>query len=160
MNKLLIMFFLLPTICFSQDIILPSISVPGGTGNMVIKGALLDENLVGPSTIAFSGNSFQKQRTKKSTIDELSTLYSGRIYSPGIIAPFVFENKTPEELYQIEVRVFPIMLEMPYSLYFDLTIQASSKSISSGDLDEAGQYNANITINLINGLISPKKSEK
>jgi len=82
------------------------------------------------------------------SFDRLLTLFSGRIYSPGISEPFIFENKTPEELVQMEVTMFPDFLELPYTLFLDLTVQVSSHPKSADVSDDAGEYGAVITVTL------------
>lgn len=156
MKKLILLFFLLPTICLSQEVLLPNIAIPGETSKQFINAVVLGENIVGPSTVFFSVNSLQKEKKKKNSISNLTTLYSGSIYSPGIIEPFVFKDKTPEELNLLEAQIFPLMLEMPYTLFIDIKIVVYSKSIDSKDLDEAGHYTAKIKVHLINGLTNKK----
>ena len=160
MKRKLLMFlvFLVPIFCFAQDIILPNISMPGGFSIGAINGAMLGENLIGPRKILFSGSQFQKEEVgiktsgfgvRATNIDKLQTFYSGRIFSPGIIEPFVFENKTSEELAMLEVKVFPKILEQPYTLSLDLIIRTSSKPISAEQSDDAGKYETKILITLI-----------
>jgi hypothetical protein len=134
--------------------------VPGSTSVGVISGAVLGENLLGPRKIVFfseQGN-LQKRPVEKnlshvssdtSQAEKIPTLYSGRIFSPGITAPFVFKDKTQEELAILEAKVFPIKLEEPYTLYIDLTVQASSMPVKSNKSVDAGDYTANLSINLI-----------
>jgi len=152
--------FLTPLFVFSQEIILPNINIPGEASTGVTKGIVLGENLFGPRKIIFSGDQgdFQKEKTGKKISEfgkqafrknKLATLYSGRIFSPGIIEPFVFVNKTSEELALIEVRVFPTLLDQPYTLFLDLSARTSSKSIQANQSDDAGMYTAKILINLI-----------
>jgi hypothetical protein len=163
MNKarfLVILVLLTPLFCLSQEIVLSSIKVPGSTSVGVISGAVLDENLLGPRKIIFfseQGDLQKRQAEKKSSgigaetsqSEKIPTLYSGRIFSPGIIEPFVFKDKTKEELTILEVKVFPIRLEEPYTLYIDLTVQASSPPVKSNKSVDAGDYTANLSINLI-----------
>lgn len=163
MKRKLLMFlvFLVPIFCFAQDIILPNINIPGGFSIGTINGAVLGENLIGPRKILFSGSQFQREEVGKkvsgfgvaaTNIDQLSTLYSGKIFSPGVDKVFVFENKTAEELALLEVTVFPKILEQPYTLFIDLVIRTTSKPISvisSEKSDDAGKYTAKILITLI-----------
>ncbi len=159
MRKVLIfLIFCMPFISFSQDVVLQNIATPGGTSMSTINGAILGENLIGPRRVLFSGDYLQKEQSNKSSInfgiqvpniDKLTTFYSGRIFSPGIIEPFVFENLTPEQLVNLEITVFPVHLEQLYSLYVDLVISVTSKTISSKQLDEAGHYKARISISLL-----------
>ncbi len=161
--KLLFVFVLLiPILCLSQEVVLKNINIPGDKSLGVINGAILSENLIGPRKVIFEKNPnqmvLQKIEERKSfrfglessDMDKLSTLYSGKIFSPGITEPFIFENKTPEELSVLEVVVFPVILEQPYTLYIDLKVQVSSKTVSVNqiDSDDAGTYNAKITIYL------------
>jgi hypothetical protein len=157
---LLFLVLLAPIIGFSQNIILPNISVPGEISVSAISGAVLSENLIGPRRILFSGDlsGLQREETGKKSlgfgfstpgIDRLATRYSGKIFSPGIIEPFVFENKTPEELSLMEIMVFPKILEQPYTLFIDLAVQTSSKPVQDNQSDDAGIYTAKINISLI-----------
>lgn len=160
MKLLFILFLLTPLYCLSQEYILPNINSPGGFSIGVVKGAVISENLIGPRKIIFSGNQLALQRketenlstgnnAKASNTDLLTTLYSGRIFSPGILEPYVFNNKTPSELVLIEVMIFPVRLEEPYTLFIDLEVQTSSKPILANQSDDAGVYNAKIIVNLI-----------
>lgn len=148
---------LVPLFCFSQNIVLQNIDAPGQTSIGEINGAILKENIMGPKKVTFSGDRMilQKEEAHASsfgiityTIDKLPTFYSGKIFSPGIIEAFVFENKTPEELILLEITVYPNILEQPYSLFIDLIIRTSSKPISSEQSDDAGEYTAKLKINL------------
>jgi hypothetical protein len=163
MKKIRLLLFLVllaPIIGFSQNIVLPNINVPGGISVGAISGAILSENLIGPRKILFFGDQSvlrKEEFGKKSlefgfstpNIDRLATRYSGKIFSPGIIEPFVFENKTPEELSLMEIVVFPRILEQPYTLFIDLAVQASSKPVQNNQSDDAGIYTAKINISLI-----------
>lgn len=157
---LLFLVLLAPIVCFSQNIILPNISVPGEISVSAINGAILSENLIGPRKILFTGDQtgLQKEEAGKKSvgfgfsapnIDRLATRYSGKIFSPGIIEPFVFENKTPEELSLMEMMVFPKILEQPYTLFIDLVVQTSSKPVQDNQSDDAGIYTAKINITLV-----------
>jgi len=146
---------------FGDEIKLTDITMPGGSGNATRIGLVLGKNLIGPHKLLFSGTApgssvpvLSREETNSSgngigSFDRLITLFSGKIYSPGISEPFVFENKTPEELVQMEVTVFPDILEQPYTLYLDLTIQASSHPKNADVSDDAGEYRAEITVTLI-----------
>lgn len=163
MKKWLLFWVLIPTLCYSQDVVLENISIPGTKSVGIINGAILAENLIGPRKVIFEKDPnnmiLQKAEEIKSfrfvegslNMDKLTTLYSGRIFSPGILEPFIFENKTPEELSVIEVIVYPIHLEQPYTLFIDLKVQTSSKPVikDQNDSDDAGIYNAKINISLI-----------
>jgi hypothetical protein len=163
MKKWLLFLVLIPLICSSQDIVLKNINIPGAISVGVINGAVLSENLIGPRKVIFEKDPnkmiFQKTEERKSfrfgegssVSDKLTTLYSGKIFSPGILEPFIFENKTPEELSTIEVTVYPTHLEQPYTLFIDLKVQTSSKPVikNQNDSDDAGTYNAKINISLI-----------
>ncbi len=163
MKKWLLFWVLIPTLCYSQDIILKNISIPGTISVGIINGAILAENLIGPRKVIFEKDPnnmiLQKTEDKKSfrfgegssNMDKLTTFYSGRIFSPGILEPFIFENKTPEELSIIEVVVYPIHLEQPYTLFIDLKVQTSSKPVTKDQTDsnDAGIYSAKINISLI-----------
>lgn len=163
MKRIRLLFFLVllaPIISFPQNIILPNINVPGGISVGAVNGAILSENLIGPRKILFFGDQsvLQKEEAGKKSlgfgfgvpsIDMLATRYSGKIFSPGIIEPFVFENKTPEELSVMEITVFPKILEQPYTLFIDLAVQTSSKPAQDNQSDDAGIYTAKINISLI-----------
>jgi len=160
MKLLLFLVLLTPLICCSQDIVLSNINIPGKTSVGVINGAVLGENLLGPKRIIFvwEQGDLQKIQTEKksskftvetSHVEKIPTLYSGRIFSPGIIEPFVFKDKTQEELSILEVKVFPIRLEEPYTLFIDLIVQVSSEPVKSNKSIDAGDYTAKISIKLI-----------
>jgi len=85
----------------------------------------------------------------KSSFDKLAVLFSGRVYSPNMAEPILFENKTPEELVLLEIPVFPTILEQPYTLFMDLSIKASSKPIGTVLSDDAGMYQAVLNVSLI-----------
>lgn len=152
----LLLFLLISPFCYSQSVILPSIATPGNTSIGGINGAVLGENLFGPRTILFSGNLMNLERAETGSgkvalgNDKLTTLYSGRIFSPGIMEPFIFTNKTPEELVLIQGLVLPLRLEQPYTLYLDLEVKTSTKSISASPSlsDDAGIYNAQVNISI------------
>lgn len=158
MVGLLILLF--PFLLFSDEIKLTNITVPGGSGNAIRIGMVLGENLIGPYKVTFSGIApgssvpiLSREEINASggsigSFDELITLYSGRIYSPARGEPFVFENKTPKELVHMETTMFPDILELPYTLYIDLTIQASSHPKDADVSDDAGTYTATLTISL------------
>lgn len=159
MKRMLLLFFILlgPLICLSQSIILQNIKTPGETSRGAIKGAVLGENMIGPRKVLFLGEQMvlQKEEVGKnsfglsaSKVDKLPTFYSGKIFSPGIIEPFVFENKTPEELILLEIIFYPTILEQPYTLYIDLTVLTSTKPISAPESDDAGEYTARLSITL------------
>ena len=147
---------------FSDEIRLSNIAVPGGSGDVTRTGIVLGEDLTGFYEVLFSGIApessvpvLSREETNSSesgigSYDRLMTLYSGKIYSsPEIIEPFVFENKTPEEFIQMKVNVFPDFLEQPFTLYLDLTIQASSHPKEDEISNDAGEYGAMITVTLI-----------
>lgn len=163
-RKLLLLLVLIaPFFCNAQNLVLPNISIPGGIRIGAMNGAVLGENLIGPRKILFSGNQLILQREETGNkptgfgvaapnIDKLPTLYSGRIFSEGIIEPYVFTNKTPEELVLIEVTVFPKILEQPYTLFIDLVVQTSSKPVQASQTnqsDDAGEYKAKILVSII-----------
>jgi len=157
-EMLLFLVLLIPLFCTSQNLILPNINVPGEVSLGAIKGAVLGENLMGPRKITFAGNKMNFQRPEtgggssgsniEANIDKLETWYSGKIYSPGIAEPFIFTNKTGEELILIEVSVFPTRLEQPYTLLMDLDIRTKTKPISANQSDDAGIYTAQLLINI------------
>jgi hypothetical protein len=145
-------------LCFSQNIQLNPINYPGQESVSVTNGIILEKNIVGPKRILFLGNQMCLERKEVKNgyksgesvgVDKLTTFYSGRIFSPGIMEPFVFENKSAEELNSLEIVVFPKFLNKPYTLYLNLTIRASSKSILSKESDDAGIYHARILIDLV-----------
>jgi hypothetical protein len=153
--------FLFPLAAFSQEEIkLSDINKPGDTGIVEKQGIVLAENLLGPYKVVFSGNApgsaipvLSKEETSnsggKSSFDKLAVLFSGRVYSPNMAEPILFENKTPEELVLLEIPVFPTILEQPYTLYLDLKIQAVSKPIIDKLSDDAGKYSAVLNVSLI-----------
>ena len=149
-----LLFLLVSHYCYSQNAVLPSIAIPGSTSIGGIKGAVLGENLFGPRKILFSGNLMNLERVETGSgkvalgKDKLTTLYSGRIFSPGIMEPFIFTDKTPEELVLIQGLVFPLMLEQPYTLYIDLEVKTSTKPTSASLSDDAGIYNAQVNISI------------
>ena len=157
--KIFLMFlvFLFPSVAFSQqEIKLSDINKPGETGIGEKLGIMLAENLIGPYEVMFSGNSpgnavpvLSKQETGKSSFDKLAVLFSGKIYSPNMAEPIMFENKTPEEIVLLKIPVYPTILEQPYMLFMDLSIKASSKSISAELSDDAGIYQAVLNVSLV-----------
>jgi len=136
------------------------ITMPGGSGNIIRTGLVLGENLIGPCIVTFSGTApgssipvLSREETNSSgskigSYDKLLSLFSGRIYSPGISEPFVFENKTPEELDQMEVTMFPDFPLQHYTLFLDLTVQVTSHLKNADVSDDAGEYGAMITVTL------------
>jgi hypothetical protein len=143
-----------------QEIKLSDINKPGENGIAEKQGILLGENLFGPHKLVFSGNSpgtvlpvlskeEQGKMGGKGTFDKLAVLFSGKIYSPNMTEPIMFENKMPEELVLLEIPIFPTILEQPYTLFMDLTIKASSKPIGMALVDDAGVYRAFLNVSLI-----------
>jgi len=157
-RKLVLVFVIL---IFSVSGFSNQITKPGGSGNIIRTGLVLGENLIGPRKVVFSGigpgiivPALSKEETNSSgngigSFDRLLTLFSGKIYSPGISEPFIFENKTPEELVKMEVTMFPDVLELPYTLFLDLTVQVSSHPKNADVSDDAGEYSTLITVTLI-----------
>lgn len=146
-----------PIICYSQNnLVLPSIAVPGSTSIGVFNGVVLGQNLMGPRRITFTGNQMNLERketgetsgSSTGAIDKLATLFTLRIFSPGITQPVLLENKTQEELNLIELRVFPVNMGMPYNLFLDLKVQVSTKPISASLSDDAGVYDARVNISI------------
>jgi len=143
-----------------QEIKLSDINKPGETGIVEQQGIVLAENLLGPHKVVFSGNApgsavpaLSKEKQGKSggngVFDKLAVLFSGKIYSPNMTAPIMFENKTPEELVLLEIPIFPTILEQPFTVFMDLSIKASSKSIGTALSDDAGIYQAVLNVGLI-----------
>ncbi len=140
---------------FSEEI-----TIPGGSKSIIRTGLVLGENLIGPRKVVFSGMgpgivvpALSKEETNSSgnatgSFDRLLTLFSGKIYSPGISEPFIFENKTPEEFVQMETIMFPDYLEQPYTLFLNLTVQVASHPKNADVSDDAGEYGAAITVTL------------
>lgn len=155
-NLTLLLFFLLPLFNFSQELLLLNIIIPGEEKISEQKNILIMENIQGPKKILLAAEYLKRHEEisastssfKQDKIDELNTTYSGVIYSPGIIEPFVFENKKPEELNLLEALVFPNYLEQPYSLYLNLIVKVSSKKIKHELSDDSGIYNANLIISI------------
>ncbi len=157
-KSFLFLFLLIPIMCFSQqELKLTNVNAPGGKSEGVIR-ALIGQNLFGPKKVKFFGIPdemvFQRNEKQKSgrgliSYDKLSTLYSGKIYSSGIVEPYIFENKTPEELVSLEIIVFPKMQGVPYFLYLDLKVQAMTKTIGSLS-DDAGVYASKLKVKLFN----------
>ncbi|MGB8953393.1 MAG: hypothetical protein WCC06_12100 [Candidatus Aminicenantales bacterium] len=142
-----------------QEIKLSDINKPGENGIVEQQGIVLAENLLGPHKVVFSGNSpgsvipvLSKEEQGTSGVknfDKLAVLFSGKIYSPNMAEPILFENKTPEELVLLEIPVFPTILEQPYAVYLDLEIQARSKAVSEKLSDDNGIYQAVLNVSLI-----------
>jgi hypothetical protein len=143
-----------------QEIKLTDIAKPGAMGIAEQKGIVLAENTFGPCTVVFSGNApgsalpvlSKEEQGKwggKGSFDKLTVLFSGKIYSPNMAEPIVFENKTPEELTLLEIPVFPVILEQPYPLFMDLTVKALSKPVGPSLMDDAGSYRAVLNVTLI-----------
>ena len=159
LKLLLYLALLTPIVCHSQNnLILPSIAVPGATSIGVFNSLILGQGLMGPRRITFSGNQMNLERketgktisgSSTGASDKLTTLFTLRIFSPGITQPVLLENKTQEELNLIEVRVFPVNMGMPYNLFLDLKVQASTKPISASQSDDAGNYLGQFIVNLI-----------
>lgn len=159
MKKLIsLLIILLPLLLFSQELILSNILIPGEEKISEQKAFLISENIQGPKKILLTAEYLRRHEERlsssirgfnQSEIDELKTLYSGMIYSPGIVKPFVFNNILPEELAQLDIVVFPNYLEQPYSLYLDLTVKYSSKPIGDKKSDDAGVYNGKLIIKIV-----------
>jgi hypothetical protein len=143
-----------------QEIRLTDIAKPGGMGIAEQKGIVLAENMFGPCKVVFSGNApgsalpvLSKEEQGKSggkgSFDKLAMTFSGKIYSPNMGEPIMFENKTPEELTLLEIPVFPVILEQPYPLFLDLTVKAMSKPIGPSLMDDAGVYRAVLNVTLV-----------
>jgi hypothetical protein len=143
-----------------QELKLTDIAKPGDMGIAEQKAIVLAENMFGPCKVVFSGNApgsalpvlSKEEQGKwgaKGSFDKLEIVFSGKIYSPNLGEPFLFENKTPEELGLLEIPIFPIILEQPYPLFMDLTIKAKSKPIGSALLDDAGIYRAILNVTLV-----------
>ncbi|MBD3282128.1 MAG: hypothetical protein GF387_00775 [Candidatus Portnoybacteria bacterium] len=161
-TKIFLVFFLsiFFALGFSDDVQLNNIQVPGGESNSKMVGILLGENIIGPCKVLFSGRApgtnipvLSREETVSSggtgSFDRLETLYSGKIYSEDLSEPLMFENKTPEELIQMEIPIFPKFLQKPYNLFLDLEIHAKSDSKESDISDDAGTYLANLTTTII-----------
>lgn len=157
MKKLFLFLWLIsPVLTFSQQVFhMQKVNTPGTKSEGVIKGYVLGENLIYPMKVKFVGDkeemSFKKKEAGRQSFDKTPTLYSGRIYSPGIIEPFVFENKTPEELVFMEIMVFPSILGAPYSLFIDMKVVTETKKVENKSLsDDAGTYVSKISVKLLN----------
>ena len=151
---LILLVFLFPSVVFSQqEIKLSDIEKPGETGIGEKQGIVLAENLLGSYRVVFSGNApgdivpvLSKEETGKNSFDKLLVLFSGKIYSPEISEPFIFENKSPEELVQMEATMIPNVLEQSYTLYLDLIVVASSHLKNAEVSDDVGEYKATISV--------------
>jgi hypothetical protein len=143
-----------------EEIKLSNIQKPGDASVAAKPGIVLAENYLGPCKVTFSGNSpghavpaLAREEAGpgggKGTFDKLVVLFSGRVYSPNMAEPVIFENKTPEELALLEIPVFPTIPEQPYTLLLDLTIRAASKPIPSTLSDDAGVYAAFLNVILV-----------
>lgn len=163
-RKFLFLFVLMtPFICYSQNIRSVDINILNNTNTGHINGVVLGENLIGPRKIVFSGNEMTLERRERVNIisefgfsssktDRLETMYSGKIFSEGIIEPFVFENKTPEELIAMEVLVFPKFLEHPYTLFISILVSVPILQPSfNSDYHsyDAGEYRADLVVEII-----------
>lgn len=127
-----------------------------GTANNIVLG----KNVIGPCKVTFSGIAPGSSvpilsRGEKDayggnigSYDKLVTLFSGEIRSPGVAVPFKFKNITPAEFIQMEVNVHPRSLEQPYNIYLDLKVQIISHSVGDKLSDDAGEYNAVITVTI------------
>ena len=163
-KKFLFLFVLIiPLVCYSQNIVSADINILNNNNTGLINGAILGENLIGPRKVIFSGNQMTLERRAgenrissfgfaSSKNDRLPTLYSGKIFSEGIIEPFVFENKTPEELIAMEVLVFPKFLEHPYTLFINILVSVPIKEPSFNSDHhsyDAGEYKADLVVEII-----------
>ena len=158
MKVLFFLFLLAPFICLSQELVLPKTNIAITKNASVISSAVLGENIIGPRKILFFGDQLDLQRKEegnsssrnnvKGVFELLPTHFSGRIHSPGIIEPFIFTDKSPAEMLLMEVTVFPIHLEEPYTLFIDLEVKTSPKSKPDNQSFDAGIYNAIINVNL------------
>ena len=156
----IVLILFLPIISQAQDIKLNDIPKPGEIGGAIRTGIVLGKDILGSYQVVFSGNAtgipvpvlsreeISASGSGKGSFDKLATRYSGKIYSPSMAEPFIFENKSPEELIQMEVLVFPTILEQPYTLFMDIKVQASSKFVKDNLSDDAGEYVATLTVNL------------
>jgi hypothetical protein len=144
-----------------QEIKLSDINKPGETGIAERQGIILAENIFGPHKVVFSGNApgsplpvlskeVQGKLGGKGSFNKLAVLFSGKLFSPNMAEPIIFNNKTPEELILLEFLILPIILEQPYALFLDLSIKASSKPIGVAVSDDAGIYQAVLNVILIN----------
>lgn len=164
MKKQIFLVYLVLVFCIAgfsqQEIKLSNINKPGENGIVEKQGIVLAENLFGPHKVVFSGNApgsaipvLSKEEQGKSggkgVFDKLAVLFSGRVYSPNMAEPILFENKTPEELVFLEIPIFPTILEQPYTVYLDLKIQATSKAVSEELSDDNGIYQAVLNVSLI-----------
>jgi hypothetical protein len=149
---IIVLFSLFSVSLVAQGFQLNSIKTPGSKSMNSIKNILLGENVIGPRKVVFVGDLvFCKTESGENSkeVDLLDALYSGRIYYEGMEEPFVFENKTPEEIRQLEIIIFPRFLEMPYKLFLDLDVVVNSKEIGNKMSNDAGEYNCRGVINLI-----------
>jgi len=151
-----------PFSLFAQEQInLGDINKPGDEVISEKTGIVLAENLFGLYKVVFSGNApgialpvLSKEEIEDSgssigSFDSLVTLYSGKIYSPNMLEPFVFEDKTAEELVLMEIPIFPAILEQPFNLYMDLKVHIASKPINDKLSDDAGNYSAVLNVTLV-----------
>ncbi|MFA5095474.1 MAG: hypothetical protein WC447_02335 [Candidatus Paceibacterota bacterium] len=153
-------FFIFSFSLLSQEQIkLANINKPGDVVISEKIGIVLAENLFGPHKVVFSGNSpgspvpvlSREEKSNsggKNSFDKLVILFSGKIYSPNMAEPILFENKTAEQIVLLEIPVFPTILEQPFNLYLDLKIQTVSKPINNKLSDDAGEYLAVLNLTL------------
>lgn len=136
------------------------IEKPGESAVIGLKRVVIGEDLIGPYKVRFSGVGSQnlpylvKKESKQGgsrsgpSYDKLKTVFSGKIQSPGINEPFKFKNKTPEELSQMEVDIYPKFIDRPYTLYLHLKARVTSHPIEDEESNDAGEYKARISVNL------------
>lgn len=152
-NKFIILIvLLLPFVCFSQEVILNKIEILGGTSITHQNNLLLSENTLGPIKVEFLGGvemvRQEQGQSKEKNEDRLKILFSGRIHSEMVVEPFIFTNKTTEELIQLQILIFPNHLQQPYDLYLDLEMSVTSKQIGEKNSSDAGEYNSILRVNL------------
>ena len=161
MNILVFTVLIFSVTAHAQELVeINKINKPGQSGIGTTNNIVLSENVVGPCKVTFSGvapgsSTPVLSREEKDvsgggigSYDKLATLFSGKIYSPGVKEPFEFKDITPFEFIQMVVDVHPHSLEHPYNLYLDLEVRIISHSVGDKLSDDAGEYEAVITVTI------------
>jgi hypothetical protein len=149
--KIKLLFFLVllaPLICYSQVSASGDVIVCEQGYVEQVKAMVLGEGLLGPKKILLQAS----QMKLESSEDVLSTNYTLRIFSEGIIEDLEFENIKAEDLMLLDLLVFPRFLEQPYTLFIDLELIVLPKTNPANKetgMDRAGDYHANVIVQII-----------